>query len=74
MTGKSLEVEPQSALRRPLPASDFPLQVIDGRLVIIGLTAAVERLARAGRAIAQERKTLETATAQAPGSRRRGAR
>jgi hypothetical protein len=70
MTRKSSEVEPQGALTGPLGASDFPLHVIDGQLVIVAVTPAVERLARAARGIAKERETLETGHAQMLASRR----
>jgi hypothetical protein len=50
--------------------NDSPLRHVDGQVVIVALTPAVERLARAARAIREGRKTLETGKAQVPGPQR----
>lgn len=49
-----------------LETDDLPLRWIDGQLVIVGLTPAIERLARVARAIREDPKALETGTAQVP--------
>jgi hypothetical protein len=67
MRATSSNLNRQATAAKALTPASSPLCLIDGHLVIGGLTPAVERLARAARAIREERQALaETQVPRAP--------